>query len=255
MYFSEKALKQMRDEYSVISEKHQRLFESYLVRNYKTARAKEYAEHGFSRRLNTLVRCIDKVFEILPPDRVDIPTRQEVIDASINIQAFIFNVFGCTDNLAWIWVLEKNLTKNDGSPIPNHQVGLSRKYELVRKSLTPELQKYLNGVDDWFDYLENFRHALAHRIPLYIPPYVVTTDNEAAYKTLEDHKMKASQDGDLEEYDRLSAEQMGLVKFRPWMTHSFQENAKPVVFHAQLLADFKTIEELGRKILEGLNRN
>jgi|TARA_Y100000294_G_scaffold10023_1_gene9432 hypothetical protein len=38
------------------------------------------------------------------------------------------------------------------------------------------------------------------------------------------------------------------------MTHSFTENAKSVVIHSQLLADFNKIEELGRKMLEELDR-
>lgn len=33
-----------------------------------------------------------------------------------------------------------------------------------------ELQAYLAEHDAWFEYLEDYRHALAHRIPLYIPP-------------------------------------------------------------------------------------
>ena len=37
------------------------------------------------------------------------------------------------------------------------------------------------------------------------------------------------------------------------LTH-IEEDARHVVFHAQLLADFNTIEELGRKMLEELDR-
>jgi hypothetical protein len=54
-------------------------------------------------------------------------------------------------------------------------------------------------------------------------------------------------------YDRLSVEQMKLGRFRPWVQHSFEENAAPIVFHAQMLADFNTVEELGRKMLDELN--
>jgi len=47
---------------------------------------------------------------------------------------------------------------------------------------------------------------------------------------------------------------MKLVEFRPWIQHSFEEKAKPIVFHAQLLADFAMTEELGKKMLLELNR-
>ena len=56
------------------------------------------------------------------------------------------------------------------------------------------------------------------------------------------------------EYDRLAGEQMKLGRFRPWVQHSFEEKAKPIVFHAQMLADFNTVDELARKMLTELTK-
>ena len=61
--------------------------------------------------------------------------------------------------------------------------------------------------------------------------------------------IQAAKMGDFKEYDRLSAEQLRLGRFRPWVQHSFEENAKPVVFHARMLADFNTVDELAHKML------
>jgi hypothetical protein len=134
----------------------QRLVESYLILTYKDSRAREYAVQGFSRRLKTQARCIDNVFKILPPDRADLPSMNELYDAMINIQAFIFNLFGSIDNLAWIWVWEKPLRKQDGSKILKSEVGLGmgKKYKYVRDSFSPEFQQHLTGLKDWFDHLE-----------------------------------------------------------------------------------------------------
>lgn len=253
MYFSDEALEQLQASYREIGGKGQKLQEDYLARNYNNERAREYARHGFSRRLKTMMRCIKNTFDILPPDRTDFPTHEELTDAAINIQAFVFNVFGSTDNLAWIWVREKGLKKNDGSSIPQSHVGLRKNNELIRGSFSPGFQEYLEGLDDWFNNLENFRHSLAHRIPLYIPPYMVPKSNLEAYQELEAQKTDALRLLDFSEHDRLTAEQLDLANFRPWMTHSFEEDAETVVFHAQMLADFNTIEELGRKMLEELD--
>ena len=254
MIFSKEDLEKLQKQYLAVSGKCQRLMESYVARNYKNSRAEEYARQGFSRRLESLVRCIDKIFEILPPDRIELPTSEELSDAAINIQAFVINVFGSIDNLAWIWVLEKSIKRNDGSPIRKSCVGLREKNELVLGSFSPEFQEYLKGLNGWFDHLENFRHALAHRIPLYIPPYVVPKDKIPAYQELEDRMTEASNRRDFAEHERLSAEQKALVAFKPYMTHSFEEEAKYVAFHAQLLADFNIIEGLGQKMLEALDR-
>src|SRR5262249_6431249 len=148
----------------------------FLTRTYKDPQAREYASHGFSRRLSTLARCIDNVFEILPPDRIDPPSSDEISDAMINIQASVFNTSGCVDDLAWIWVKEKAVLKKNGSPLSKFEVGLRKTNVLC--SFSTEFQQYLGGLANWFDQLDNFRNALAHRIPLYIPPYVVPTSKE-----------------------------------------------------------------------------
>jgi hypothetical protein len=254
MYFSDEQIGNLLREYSTVSGKYQELSMGYLTRTFRNSRAREYASQGFLRRLNILVRCIDRVFEILPPNRTAPPTRDELSDGMINIQAFVLNVFGSTDNLAWIWVCEKGLTKKDGSAIPPSFVGLSQKNEIVRGSFSIEFQDYLKGLNGWFELQENYRHALAHRIPLYIPPYTVSKDKEAAYKEFEERKTQAMKRRDFAEYDRLSTEQDATGAFRPWIMHSFEEKATPVVFHPQMLSDFNTIVVIGQNMLRELNR-
>jgi len=58
----------------------------------------------------------------------------------------------------------------------------------------------------------------------------------------------------VEEYDRLQLEQKKLGRFRPWMTHSQFEKAPSIVFHPQMLADYATVDEFGRTMLEELDR-
>ena len=69
---------------------------------------------------------------------------------------------------------EQNITKSDGAPLPPEWVGLRAKNTDVRDSLGQEFRQFLEGMSDWFKYLEDYRHALAHRIPLYrhspLPP-------------------------------------------------------------------------------------
>ena len=149
---------------------------------------------------------------------------------------------------------ETKLTQRDGSPLPESWVGLRVNNKIVRRSFSQEFQDYLKDLDQWFGYLENFRHSLAHRIPLYIPPYGVHKDKEEAYLALNYKKTEAMERLNFAEYDRLFDEQTALGEFKPVMTHSFGEEAEVVPFHPQLLADFLTIEELGKKFLEELDR-
>lgn len=253
MYFSEEDVQKMKTECSGIRHKYEALLLSYYSRKYRTKKGGEYATHGFGRRIKTIAQCVENVFAILPPDRVEIPSMREVTDATINIQAFVFNVFGGIDNLARIWVAERGLTKEDGGCLPNAWVGLSPGNSFVRASFSPEFQACLCGFDAWFEQLENFRHALAHRIPLYIPPHVVPVKSAEKYRELSDRATKALLREEFTNHARLEAEKISLARFQPTMTHSFDEDAPIIVFHAQLIADFNTIEELGKKMLDELN--
>jgi hypothetical protein len=51
-----------------------------------------------------MARCIERTFEILPPNLAEISDRSQTLDAAINIQAFVMSAFGYCENIAWIWV-------------------------------------------------------------------------------------------------------------------------------------------------------
>ena len=253
-FYSDDALKQLAEGYASVDAKFEALFIRYLSRQFNNPKAREYATHGFPRRLKTLTHSLKAVFRLLPPESDEIPGRDTLSDATVHIQASVFNVFGCVDNLAWIWVFEKGVVRRNGRPLAQTQVGFDSNKLHMRASISGEFRTYLESLEPWFELMSDFRHALAHRIPLYVPPHVVTEKNVEVYRDLEARMDDASRRHDFDEYDRLSVEQMKLVRFMPWMQHSFEENSKYVYFHAQLLANFNTVEELGRKFLEELDR-
>ena len=142
MYYSPEQIKKLQEGHATLHGKRDELLLQYLGHHFNNSRAQEHAMQGFLRRLKILVRCIDNVFEILPPSYADPPTDDERSDIEINIQAFVFNVFGAIDNLAWIWVSEKGVTKKDGTEIPLTSVGLRKKD--VSRSFSQEFRAYLN---------------------------------------------------------------------------------------------------------------
>lgn len=252
MYYSEKALKMLASDYAALNGKLNHLLEKYITLTLSDPRALEYARQGVPRRLKVLARCIINVFDKIPPERTELPSRDELSDATINIQSFVFNVFGAVDNLAWVWMHHVGQKRQDGTPIPDGHVGLGPKNTSVRATLSKKFQDYLATLDGWFEHMAGLRHALAHRIPLYIPPYVIEENDQAAYREFEAKMTEAAKKPDFAEYDRLAGEQMKLGRFRPWVQHSFEEKAKPIVFHAQMLADFNTVDDLARKMLDEL---
>jgi hypothetical protein len=255
MYFKPHQLVELQEGYQTVNPAYERLMGDYLSLRLTNEAAYEYVRHGFVRRLGTLKRCIENVYSTYPPERSDKPSRDECLDLAINLQSFVFNVFGCIDNLAWIWVKERQVTDNRGRPLRDQHVGLRSACVTVRDTFSPEFQQYLLSRDGWFEYLESYRHALAHRIPLYVAPYTLHSSKLDEHNQLERHKHKAHQQRDFDLWLLLDAEQEALGTFTPWMMHSFSENAAPVPFHYQILADWNTVVEMADEFLQELGRS
>lgn len=252
MYYSEQQCNQLYDSYDKIEEQGLMICESYFSIVFSNQDIAEYITHGFMRRLKILTRCIHNIYKICPPDFTTPPTTEERHDLEINLQAFMFNVFGCLDNLARIWVKEKAI-KKDGKDPKDAEIGLiGKKYKYIRKSFSEDFQKYLNDTNSWFEYIENYRHALAHKIPLYVVPLTVTPAQNEQRARLDILRQEAVKRRDFSEFDRLSEEIETVGKFEPLMTHSFGNNSKVVRFHPQILADWGAIIEISQKFLQEL---
>jgi hypothetical protein len=249
-YFKKEALAQIREKFDTVERRADDLLLAFMRHAFKDEQAKEYAHHGFSRRVGTLRRGLQNVFKIIPPGTIRVPPKEKLYDAQINLQSFVANVYGCADNLAWVWIYERGLSKS----IDRRQVGLRKSHTKVRASFSPEFQKYLEGMDPWFEYIAEYRDSLGHRIPLYIPPGGVRPKDRAAYDDLEFRKTTVLGHLNVDEYERLAAEQNKLLVFQPLIMHSFKEATAPYAFHVQILADFATVEELGQKMLAELKR-
>ena len=101
-YFRQENLDHLAQQWATVPDRSQELILAFTLRQYASERAKEYALHGAARRIGTLARCLDQVFRRLPPELVEIPDRETLEDATIYIQAFVFNAFGVLDNLAYV---------------------------------------------------------------------------------------------------------------------------------------------------------
>jgi hypothetical protein len=251
--FDATTLDQLGEEYVKVPEKYERLLLKYLNLNLKNKTAAEYCTHGFLRRLETLKRCIENIYTICPPEKSDTLSGDDRLDLTINLQSFMFNVSGCLDNLAWIWVYEKRLKNNKDRLLSGIAVGLmsKEKNKSVRESFSQGFQNYLNTSTQWYnEYLKDYRHALAHRIPLYIPPFCLNPEELKQYERLEKQKFQARRQNNLQLLSQLNEEQDRLGKFIPLMRHSLGENSRPVVFHAQILADWNTIVDMAEKFFD-----
>lgn len=251
-YYKDDDIAKMATRYDELHAKYEALRDTIVMRGFATPKGDEFAKHGFVRRCEMLWRCVQKTFETIPPDLDGLPSRDQTKDVTIFLHCFIIHVFGACDDLAWILVHEKAITKPDGSPLPPAWVGFRKDNKSVRGNLSEKMIGVLDSFEEWFKHVDDFRHSLAHRIPLYVPPYNIRADSEDDYRRLEGEIYQALADGDLDKHQQLKQQQEKLTFFRPWFAHSFSEKSPTMVIHAQALADFSAVLELGEATIQEL---
>jgi hypothetical protein len=220
---------------------------------YSKSKSEEIGRHGIGRRLRLLNHLAHRIFETIPLDEGS-PNEEALLDATAFLQAFTINIFGLLDNLAWLWVVEANIRKLDGKPLPKGKIGLHpvEKYELVRASFPQGVVAHLNKAAGWFEYLEDYRHSLAHRIPFYIPPKQLNKTQSEEYKQLNDKFASLLASGDIVNAYACFAGHSAIGSFQPVIMHSYFEEAKPVLFHGQVICDLWTVHDLTIQIFAAL---
>lgn len=245
--YSPEQILQLGQASAAVQAKYEKLLGAYYSKKYRTPKGYEYALHGFGRRLRVMTRCIENIFRVLPPSQTVKPDDSQRLDATINIQSFVYNAYGCCENLAWIWVHEREIKMPNGDPLSYGAVGFRKTNRVVWRSLPIDFRKHLGTLDEWFANLRSFRDGLAHRVPLYIPPSLVDPKNNEKYNELERQATIAEITQNDKALRNAEANLAQIEFFRPVMTHSVTEEAPLIRFHAQVLADFNTVDEIATK--------
>lgn len=243
---SDEAIETINNNLMSLKSRHSELTSKIFTINdgLKNEKAKEYLFHGVLRRLNTIEHCVENIYSIFPLEREDLLCINELKDVDINLHAFFVNIFGLLDNMAWVVVHEKDMA---GS-INKKNVGLYLKK--TQNFFDDGFKEYLNSerMKNWHDkYLKNYRDALSHRIPLYVPPYSLKPDQKEQREEINQKLQEAIKKGDLDNVAALQIEMDNMGEIAPFFMHSFSEDSKIVKLHAQVITDFGTVEEIVEK--------
>ena len=109
MVYSNESLEEIKRKYAEVSIKSEKLVFKLLSlhERLRNAQARKYLMQGAGRRVRILTRCIHNVFLLYPIDSTEPLLPENLTDLDINLHAFFVNVSGFLDNLAWIFVLER----------------------------------------------------------------------------------------------------------------------------------------------------
>ena len=247
-HFTDKALEEIFSAYSEVQNRDSKLtIKIYtFTSRLENERAIEFMQHGVNRRLGVIYRCLENIFTTFPPNRIELLDRNDRLDVEINLHAFLINVYGIIESTGLALAHENDLIGEESDhKLPAQKISLFKRR--FRRLLNPNLCAYLrrSTTTQWFnEYAKNYRDALAHRIPPYVPPSALKDEEARRYKFLEKEASRLRKEGNFEQIEAIQNEQNRLGKANPLFVHSFSEEAKPVYLHPQLIADFRTVEEL-----------
>ncbi len=256
MPYDERSLKEITEKYQDTGRIHDQLMLRLvsLLSKLTNDKAKEYLMQGAGRRLNIVTRCIENIFRIFPIGQTEQLARDELTDLGINLHAFFINISGLFDNLGWVFAFEHDLLGDpkDGK-LGRNDIGLFKRKNQIR--LPDPLRKYLQSghLRAWYsEYSKNYRDALAHRIPLYVPPSVLSGAVQEKYLELEAQlqTLDLTKYENFEIYDDILEQQKQLGQASPLFAHSVGEKGRPMFLHAQVIADYATIEEVVKRFCE-----
>ena len=247
-YFKDEDIKKLNSELLTLKERYLNIVSRILSlsRNLKEEKAKEYLLHGVLRRLGVIERCAENIYSIFPIERETLLSWEELKDVDINLHAFFVNIFGLLDNLAWVLIHEKRLK------IDKKNVGLYM--NKTQECFEEKFRNYLNSdrMKKWHnEYLKNYRDALSHRIPLYVPPKALTSEQKSHTELIEKQLNDSTKLRDYRAIDNLHDKDDKIGSPCPFFIHSIsEEESRYMVLHAQVIADFKTVEEIVEKFCD-----
>jgi hypothetical protein len=211
----------------------------------------EHLSQGAGRRIGVLGHCITTIFKKFPPSAHRPLQRSDLYDVQIAHHAFVINLYGFFENLAWAFILRHGLEAEVGG---RKKIGLF--LNSTQRLLPPSIRDYLTSTTmvAWHnDYLKNYRDALAHRVPLYIPPSALTDADVVELNTIAQQEQEALNERKWDVLDDLRERKLSLGRPCLFFAHSYSddEDPRPIYLHPQILCDAKTVVDFVPTFLKG----
>lgn len=188
--------------------------------------AKIYMQHGAGRRVGVMFDAYRAIISSAYENRVDPLRHEEQQSFSKDLNTLYMNLRGFLDNLAWCLMyerqpdLEKKLGRMDFDLFaPRYRTGL--------RAFT-EIEADVIVHDEWNREVKKRRDPVAHRIPLYLPPAILTPQEANRARELNALQESKALAGQREEADRLFEQMNRIGKFFPYFMHHPDEQPIPI---------------------------
>lgn len=190
--------------------------------------AQNYLQYGAGRRLLAIWYSYRSITHIAHPERKEPLSESEAHEINKDINLIYMHLRGVLDNYAWVYIFEKepSLFKTSKGKVRKN-IGLFNKdisTDSHNKAFWLSLEQHMQ----WANEMSDKRDPVAHRIPLYIVPSVITSDQAQQYEGLEKQQNDALKELDFDKVTALSLQQRKLGVFPMVFAHNSHEALIPI---------------------------
>lgn len=223
-----------------------------IAARLKSENARDHMINGLARRLRILHLGLSKIVAVAYPRREQPLSDDEQVKLTLHLNSFYLHIRGCLDNLAWCLVHELQLFGADvQEETVKRKVNLFNERLLKKlKAVAPDLAASVHQHKQWQCDLKTIRDPVAHRIPIYAVPTVLTPQEEEHYRAVYQRAEKARKLGDLDLAARFFRELDGIGNYIPYFAQSSSIGARKV--YPQVADDLSIVLELVDAVIERL---
>ncbi len=255
MDYTDKSITQLTNEWHALTTPKVKLDLALydLANRLKSPRARVFLTQGVMRRLGLIEHALDRIYDIFPPERSEFLSKIETNDLTSFLQAFVINVYGILENIAWVCVLEGS---HPDPVLEHHKIGIFKKS--TQQYMPQRLVGYLKSesLKQWYDeYARIYRDSTAHRIPPYLPSVKMTPEDCENYKRLEAGAMHAlCNEMNIDMHEQLKSEQatIGSITAVVALSLGGEDHTPPILLHPQLICDTLSVHEILEQFDKGM---
>ena len=178
--------------------------------------AAHFLRYGVGRRLGHIWAAYRNMLEVVPIDRVEGLSGEEVKSVSRDLNSLYINIIGTIDNYAWCLRYERE--SDSLKKLKDIQIGLfSPKF--INDPSFSDIKSEILMFGGWSADIRKFRNPAAHRIPLSVPPAILNAEEGKEYAIIENKINDALLKHEFELIDELRSEQRKLGKFKHIFIH------------------------------------
>jgi hypothetical protein len=191
----------------------------------KEKKAAQYMRFGVGRRLLMMWWAYHHVVTTVPAGRKDPLVSDESQSLTQSMMVVYINIRGVLDNLCWVLLHEHAPEKT--KELKPHEVGLFQNC-IVKDSRFLSLVQRFSTHKSWNGDVKGRRDPSAHRMPLTIPPQVLTPEEAVRYGALGQKYSEGMKELNLDGANEALNAMEHIGSFAPYFLHDPDDGPIPI---------------------------